>query len=328
MRTFYLGENEYTYPDAWYELNQEQYLALVAVLIDYSEGTYTAEQARAVWFCIIAGIDPNVVLHPTRSAMISENIYRAAREFTFFFKIEYAKTINHLSIESQKLLRKRQPQELPQTPEIRWAKKLKCKYVPDSVFAAQLIPQIIVDKETFQGYKLVLNGQILSTSITAQQYIDANTIIEEFFNSNDFDLLNKLIAILYFPGIYEPDRLNEFELIFRNINPVIKQGVLLNFNALTQFLALRTKYGIMWTSIKKEKTPDITIGLNDTIYSLSKLGYGSVDELSRINLMTFLNLSLKNIIDTVNSLHENEVSIIEISNKTGLPVTSIQKLIA
>ena len=328
MRTLYFGDNEYKFPDSWYDLTPDQYPALVAALLDYTEGIITAENARAIWFCAIADIDPSIVMHPTRSQLISENIYRASREFTFFFKLEYSKSIDHLSREVKKLLYRFPPSDLMQTPEIRWASTLKYKYIPDISFATQLVPELRIKNEIFNGYQLTLKGNILDTNLKAQQYIDANIIIDEYYTSSNYELLNDLLAILYFPGPYDPEKRQLLASKFEVVNTVAKHAVLLNFQAFTQFLARKTKYGIMWHRTKKEKTPEVSVGFGDTLYSLAKLGYGTVDELSHINLMTFLDLSLKNIIDSVSYLHENDVSIIEISDKTGLPVSSIQKLIA
>lgn len=327
MRTFYFSDNQYTFPDSWYELNPLQYQALVAVLLDFANGSITADAARAIWFCSIANINPQVVTDAASGQLASENIYRASRELTFFLKIEYSEKIDHLSKESRKLLHKRPPEELPQTPEIRWASKLQYTYVPDTVFAAQLLPEIKLKKEVFTGYRAKLTGGILDVSLNAQQYIDANTLLDEYYKSLNYELLNDLLSILYFPGHYNSEEIQLHAGKFETVSPIIKHAVLLNFQALTQFLALKTKYGLMWSRITNKKAPQISVGFGDTIYSLAKLGYGTVEELSHINLMKFLDLSLKNIIDTVSYLNENEVSLAEIASKTGLSIANIQKLI-
>jgi hypothetical protein len=340
MITFYLDKKQYSFPNTWNELTPDQFRTLVAVLMDYAEGKITAQNARVLWFCAIGKINPSIVLNRKSGDMVAENITLAASQFTFFFRIEYEGDIFHLSPEIRKQMRRRPPDELPDTPEIRWARRLNYHYVVDASFASQLQPLLSIKKRVFTGYRLALNSGIISTSLTAQQYIDANTIYNRFIKTKDDTLLNELIAVLYFeafqplkmnlhrpPVFYVSENIPVLAKLFEKVDPITKLTVLFNFQAFQSFLATRTHFALLWSRSSPVDAPKISLGMADSLYTLAKGGFGSVEELSRINLISFLELLLKNLTDTVHYLHENKVSIAEISDKTGLSITNIQKMI-
>lgn len=327
MRTLYFGDHTYEFPDRWEELNKLQYLQLIDALMDYSSGKANAMGCRATWFCNMAGIE--IKRRDNQNDIFWENIYRAANLFNFFFEIEYfdkttgeKKSINHFPREIRENLRKNSPETLTDLPEYRWASKLTSHYVIDAVFAKNLLPDITIGGKSYPGYRFSLSCSVLSTSLTARDFIDATMVYNEYVENKDPENLRQLIGILYFKNVQNS------EILIFQVPDRVSFAILLNFQAILAFVMNKTRYSMIWTrkaAVSNENK--LSVGVADSIYMLSKQGYGSVNELSRENLVVYLDLLLKNVIDTVLFMHNNKSTIEEIATETGLSINQIKKIV-
>lgn len=325
MRKLYFGKNTYEFPDSWEELNREQYLMLIDAILDFQAGKTNALGCRATWFCEIAGIDTKH--RDNKNNQFWENIYRASELFTFFFDIEYidtegkVKTLDKLPREISDKLRKHPPSELPDEPEYQWAAKLQYRYIIDAIFPKNLLPEININGHFYHGYRFYRSGSFLETSLTARQFIDAVTAYNAYLEKAVPEHIDKLIQVLYFN--------NQPQVVAKAIQHAsdrVKYGVLLNFQAILAFLMNKTRYSIIWNRKGDENDgiSKLTMGISDTVYSLEKEGY---EDIENAGLFKYLDLLLKNIIDSVRMLNEAEVDIGEISEKTGLSINQIKKII-
>lgn len=317
-----LGNNSYSFPEKWHELKPNQYHMLCEQLFDYTNGNLSIDELRAKFFCAVIGME----FKPSddKNDLLWENIYRLSNEFRFFLKINYKGNLSPVPIELREQLKKRTPDEINSAePIIRWVKKLKYTYAIDAVFAKNLLPSIQLKDKKLYGYRFNLSAKFLKTTLTAQQFVYASMALDAYFKSNDENDLNMLIAILY--GKDNPD-------LFAELNPVTKFAVLLNFQAVMAFLMNKTKYSIIWhrgsnSNNTEKKKNRYAVGAADSLYSLAKLGYGSIEELTEINLVRYLDLLLKNINDSVMMLHDHEVSVADIAERTGLSIPLITEII-
>lgn len=315
-----LGKNSYSFPEYWHELKPQQYLLLCQQLFDYINEKISIDEARARWFCSMIGIEFKP--KDDKNDLLWENIYRISREFTFFTKIEYSKSISGIDKDLRKKLYKYPPEEInSDEPMLRWAKKLKYQYILDATFAKNLLPSIQVGEKRVYGYRCKLIGNLLDTGLTAQQFIDAGTALDEYSKSKDESHLDLLISILYKSELQQ----------LKKLDPVTKFAVLLNYQAFVSFLIKKTKYSIIWhrePGKKSNKNKNrYEVGAGESLYSMAKLGYGTIEELSEINLMRYLDLLLKNINDSVNTLDQYKVSIVEIAERTGLSVLLVNEIL-
>lgn len=327
MREIYFGKNTYTFPDKWEELSREQFLQLVECLLDFREGKTNAAGCRATWFCKIAEIDTK--RRDNKNDLFWENIYRASDLFDFFFEIEYLdpetgepKSLKTMPREIRKKLRKKTPQELPDIPEFRWASKLKHRYVIDAVFAKNLLPEIIIDGALHPGYRFGLSGNLITTNLTAERFIDANIAYNEYVNDPKPEHLDMLVHVLYF----NTEKAIDTKLL-NKISARVKFAIVLNFQAIMAFLMQKTRYAIIWNRKGTSTDGKLTVGMADTVYQLSKDGYGPVGDIGNYNLIRYLDLLLKNIIDSVTMLNENEINIGDIAERTGLTIAQIKNII-
>lgn len=140
------------------------------------------------------------------------------------------------------------------------------------------------------------------------------------------DFLDITIAILY-KTKSKNNSLDKRKKLASKMPIKNKHAIITNYQAFVSFLARKTKYSLLWSGKAHEGKNKIRIGLADSIYSLSKIGYGQVSDVENTNLITFLDLQLKNTIDMVQMMHENEMSVIDISDKTGLTLKQINRIV-
>lgn len=316
-----LGKNSYSFPEAWHELKPDQYILLCANIFEYVKGDITIDEVRAKWFCAFTGITFKKA--DNNNDQLWENIYRISREFTFFTRIEYEKELDLIEKQLRRKLRKTPPDEIHSSdPMLRWVKKLKYEYTLDAVFAKNLLPSLSIGDKKVYGYRFDINGSVLNTTLTAEQFVNASMALDAYHKSKNNADLNLLIHILYPKSSIES---------IEKIDAISKFAVLLNYQAIVAYLMQKTKYSIIWyrKPDKKQKTHknNYAVGASESLYALAKLGYGSIDDLASMNLLRYLDLLLKNIIDSVNMLNDYKLSIIEISDRTGLPVELINEIL-
>lgn len=316
-----LGKNKYSFPEKWHELKPDQYLALCRRLFEYANGKLAVDELKAKFFCDIIGIE--FKKRDNENDLLWENIYRLSREFTFFLKIDYKADLKPVDLELRRKLRKFSPDEIyTDDPVIKWVRRQKYKYSIDAVFAKNLLPSIMVGEQKVYGYRFELNGSLLKTTMTAQQFINASMALDAYDKSHKDKDLNLLMAILYNKD--NPD-------YFNKVDPVIRFAVLLNYQAIMAFITRKTKYSIIWHRGKKQEPKKekntYAVGAADSIYSLAKLGYGSIDDLSNYNLVRYLDLLLKNIVDSAHMLKDNDFDLAKISEHTGLSIELINQII-
>jgi len=326
MLELYLNDNKYEFPNSWEELSQEQFICLSDLLHKYQKGEITAGDVRVKYFLQVAGLRPRRIRRAEQEHLFSENVYRACRMISFFFKWRYQneKSFAGFAPELQQELLHTDPEDMEPTPEVRVARKMKRYMEVDACFARNLVPDIRVNRK-ISAYRLILEKNILNTSFTAAQYVDAYSVFENWSKDGSMDSLDLLVAILYQEKDYSADRAHENSKIIRWRFPEnLKRAILLNYMAIHVFMSSRTKYAILFSGTETDRKGKITLGFHDSIYSLIKAGYGDVEEM---NLVKFLDLMLKELRDGVVLLHENDMKIEDIAQKMKLTVHQVKSLI-
>ena len=71
----------------------------------------------------------------------------------------------------------------------------------------------------------------------------------------------------------------------------------------------------------------ISTGALESLYNLSSDGLGDVDTIERMNILQYLTILRKKLIDTVRSLHSAKMEKIDIAKETGLPIHIINDIL-
>jgi len=325
MLDLWLNDNKYSFPDKWEELSQEQYIYLAGLLRKYHLGILTAGEVRIHFFLKVAGLMPRRIRKAEKEQIYSENVWRAASMINFFFKYVYQnkKSFSQFDPELKQQLAHTDPEDLPDSPDVRVARKMKRQLEVNAVFARNLVTSL-PGIHSMKPYRFNLEDDFLDTSLTAAQYVDAYSVFETWAESNKAKSLDLLVAILYQDKDYSSEKAyNRIELAGR-ISPEIKHAIMLNYMAIHLFLSQRTKYSILFTGTGTDKKGNITLGFHDSIYSLIKSGYGEVE---KMNLVKFLDLMLKELKDSVKMMQENDMKLEDIASKAKLTVSQVKSLL-
>lgn len=310
----------YQLPDRWEELSSDQFIHLVGLLTAYSTGELTADMVRTLYFLEVAGIHKRKVRSAQQAETFSENVYRISRNLNFMFQVVYDnnQAIRSMSDEFRGLLERWLPEDLEgNEPELRVARKLKKNVEIDCTFAKNLVPFLKIRKRRYPGYRMDLTGEVLNTDLPAGDFIDASTLHDQYMKSGSGQILDQLVARLY--------KLPEGAAA--GIPMETKTAILFNFRAILLFLTHRTQYGILWKSGSTNQDEKISIGFVDSLYSLAKAGYGDTTRLKTVSLVEFLDLLLKEVIDTVKSLRDMKMDLVKISEVTKLSINQINSIL-
>lgn len=327
----------YQLKNSWEELTADEFRKELSYIAQFMAGDISLGKLRMMTFLLLSG--EKIRLHPNREIADrqAENIVRIAHQMTFMLRIEYenAKSFSKLKKDIREKLERYLPEELEETPEIRWAAKSAKSIAPDIVFAKNLIPVIGRRRHTLKGYTFDVTDNILNTSLTTSQFIDAQTVALEIQESGKDSLLNLLVAILYvpyrqnlsWPYKYDSQQATQLSKTLGWLDKETKNAIFINFNAIQTFLTTHTKYSILFNSPAAEPVeakPKHTLGLGTVAHSLIKSGYADIDN---SNLVKFFEIMYSDLVNNVVSLHKQGNGIDKISELTGLSISKINQII-
>jgi len=283
---------------------------------------------RVRLFEIVSDIKVLIDKKNSKSDLPAENVYRITRLLTFPIRISYknAKSFSSLKKDIREKLLRFLPEELDDTPEVRWAAKNKKTIVPDLAFPCNLIPQVGRRRHVHKGYTFSLSDGILQTSLTTAQFIDAQTVSKGIQESGSETLLNLLTAILYSGNSYSALQAGALAKSFESIPMRVKKAIFINFNAIQEYLYTQTKYAILFNTPSQPEAPapKHQLGLTVAVHSLIKSGYGDIEN---SNLLKFFDIMYSDLIGNVTGLHKQGKTVDEISELTGLTLSKINQII-
>ena len=169
----------------------------------------------------------------------------------------------------------------------------------------------------YPGFRMNRIGEVLNTDLPAGDFIDATTLHDQYMKSGSEEILNQMVSLLY--------KLPEG--VAASIPAGTRAAILFNFRAILLFLTHQTQYGILWKAGKTNQDEKISIGFVDSLYSLAKAGYGDTTRLKTISVVEFLDLLLKEVIDTVKTLKDAKMDLTKIAEVTKLSLNQIQSIL-
>lgn len=327
MITLYFGDTPYQFPNRWEELTQDQYLALVELIMQYYAEKITMCELRVMWFMKIAGLEKTKVRRGSRERF-TDNVLTASRQFDFFYKLDYAGQIDALSPEIKKILRKTSPDEVNSSnSEIRYARQLEYSYQLDAVWAKNLIPSISLgDGRILSGWSATLGSGTLQTSLTSKQYTAGYDLLS-LIHAGGRGVMVLLTGLLY--GVDDGDAVT-LALIEQQPDAVLN-GVVLNFQAFVSFVFSRTHFSILWNAggdrSGEKADGKVALAMSDSLYNLCENGYGDYEKVETMPMMTFLTIIRKDFINSVRTMAASGVELDKIAERTHLSISQIKKIL-
>ena len=313
------GSNCFEIPNSWNLLTPDAFIPLCTDLNSFSKGEMSVGEVRLRYICRAMGIDTKKIRHTDAL----ENLLSISEQVTFPFIIRYQDTsvFDFLPGDLRKDADRIDPTRLPS----HYAKLLlrqNYRYLIDTCFCAQLAPRRIICDEEFTPFRINTDFGMLSTSLTALQFIEAREVLGKS------DALPLLVSILCCPGRYSTELAQQRAAKLRKADIIWLNSVSLCFTAFVNYLFTKTPFSLL-TKIQSDDHPHaITTGSLESLYGLCSEGYGSISEVENLNLLQYLTILRKKLIDSVRSLHGAKQEATAIEQSTGLPLSIIKKIIS
>ena len=307
-------------PNRWDAMTDLQYIRLVGDFLRIAAGKLSAGEVRINWLCDIMGWNKRKFHSEEQIA----NLVAISEQLTFMFQINYPDNnavLDGVGEETYELCRRIDPYRL-NIPLARVLRRLNYQYVVDLCFCAQLIPSVQIDGRIYSGYRIETGFGMLTCSLTALQYIEAQELIEQGEES-----LPLLAAILYYPEKeYHSGRAHEMANEFTKLPLELLTAISFNFQAFNNYLFSKTSFSLLSKFVHKPKQP-ITTDASDALYDLSKEGLGDARQIEQMNVLTYLKVLRKKTIDAVKDMKGFGWDKLKISEEVGLPISVIDKIL-
>lgn len=313
------GKSTYHIPNAWELITPGQFIDLLADVDLYGNGLLTVAMLRARFVCRIMEWDPEKI-----DSSGFANLSWIAEQVTFIFNIAYPnnnEALAALDPQTKKQLQKTPPEKMNSLAIARYLSNLDYKYVLDSCFCAQLVPDLQIGEEHYSAYQINTDFDNLTCSLTALQYIEASQLI-----GAGTDKLPLLAAILYHPGTYTSETAHQLAGKFKSVPELTLQAIAFNFQSFNNYLFTHTKFNLL-TAGSKNKSTGITIGALESLYNLPADGLGDITAVEQMNLIKYLTILRKKLIESVRTLSGLHTDHTEIAEKTGLPLQIINSIL-
>lgn len=321
-------DQHYNIPNNWDAVTPEDFRYLVEAFGRMALGEVSPGEIRLRLLCRFMHWNLQKVKDDDSMA----TLLALSSQLTFLFRIDYGKDndlLDDLSAEDREICSRIDPYH-NKMPLARALRRLQYHYVPDLCFAGQKVPGINVGKNTYEGYRILHRDEVLTTSLTALQYLEAQQLLQRMDGIGEEQLqsqLTLLAAILYYPDKrYSSEGAHSFAQELEGLDMITLQSIMINFQAFTSFLFERTQFSLL-TKIEGKTPALITTDGIDALYDLAKDGLGNVDDVEQINLITYLRLVRKKTIDAVRQMKDMDWDMAKISKESGLPVRIVEKII-
>lgn len=311
---------QYSIPNSWDGLTPYHFQALMRDIQRFAEGKISVGMVRANYVCRIMGWN----LQKIRNTDGWANVAWLAEQVTFPFTIVYPDNdaaLQELDSETYRLCKKIPPHRLHGITISRYLDRLDYKYAVDSCFCKQLVPAIHLEDETFFAYNIETMFNRLTCSLTALQFIEARGLL-----GCPKEQLPLLAAILYYPDRYSSAGAHKLAQKFTGLPMDELIPIAFNFQAFINYLFTKTEFKLL-TELEETKVSAISTGALESLYNLSLDGFGDIETIEHMNVIQYLTILRKKIIDTVRSLHAAKMDKADIARETRLPIHIINEIL-
>lgn len=311
--------NKFHIPNQWEELSPTQFHKVGRALHLLEVGEVDFMEFKLL--VIYALMEEEPKLSP-ENEIYCENLFRISEHITFPYKFVYPDAkFGNFPDDVQQWLGKHLPFD-SSNPYHRIAAKMDRYVFPDIHFAKQLLP--VLPDTKLQGYTFSVAGQIVNTTLTAGQYIDANTMLQQYQNSKEPSFLAALVKILYSPHPYTSDKAENLSL--KKIAEGAQYAVMYNYMGIVSWISSLPKYDILFNAPERKKSKN-PLGPNAPLYTLSGKGFGTLKEVSNMPLFSYLDLLLKQTVDAVLQMQSVGKKKSEIAKELNISITQINTVL-
>lgn len=321
MIEFCVHQNKFGIPNAWEELTPGLFEGIMTDMDLVTKGKLSPGMLQVKHVCRAMGWNPRRLVNKDEETL--SNLAWLGEQVDFVFRVSYPDqdaALQELSREDY-IKAKRTPPERLDLPIARYLSKLDYKFVLNSCFCTQLIPYVSIQGQLYSGYTIDTSFNQLTCSLTALQFIEARSLL-----GCDKNTLPLLAAILYHPGVYNSESAHTLAKSFERLSDDTLQSIAFNFSSFINYLFSATQFRILVAGENEKKSP-ITTGAVESLYNLSGDGLGDISTIEQMNIIKYLTVLRKKLIEAIQSMSFTEMPLVDIAKNTGLPISLIKQII-
>lgn len=283
MITIRLSRHSYRVPDRWDDFskeNAEKFVRLCHAFDLFETGAIDFRSLEAGVAAALLGIDATMI--PKHNDILAENIFRLTEKLSFPYKFQ-------------------DNEDGSRTVSV------------NVTMRVNLLPEI----RRIKGYRFhITNDGMVDCDLTAEQYVDALSLMELYTSSRKAEVLDELFKVLY-------GGQNRGSSVLRKIPMVYKIAVYYNFRGILEWLKMLSDFRMIFATSEKKTSASSPLGLSGAIFTLSKSGYGTLQEIRNLDLMSYLGALVQLNIDGIYSLQSAGLKPGEIAEKMNLPMECV-----
>lgn len=301
MKKIILHNSTLELPDKWEDLSHEQMIYTFEILSLLFLGQITPDTARLKMLINYTGYKPSQKMlfkealrkNKEQRETINFNLLRLSEQLTFAFKVE------------------------------------DDKIVPNYLFRTNPIPFLTIEDIRYAGRKFELD--ITSkTDISAREFSDCFDLLSSLANldeeSQKEECINQICSILYpSEDSYEKNLVSGHNRRMNLVESAIKFGIIFWFTGIVNFYTkIHPNYSILFNRERKQGVSEkLSLGMNEITLELQKEGHGDPDDM---NLNDYFDAQIIYLKKSIHNALKEGVKPEIISSKTGIPLTTIQRL--
>lgn len=274
-------------PNRWELLSPSCYAYVLMLIERWATGELSVMAVHTAYVCHVLGLNPR---RATRRPDDAATIYLIASSIDFIFV---------------------------------WSADKQQYQLRPARFAAQVLPTLRLRHRRWHGYQVAQCGGMLSTNLTAIQFVDALRLLPD----PEHTLTVALILYTQRGKRYNAERTLQLAERYRHkLSAHEELRVLLvvhQFGALVAFLMAQPYFSVLNST--SSASPSERSGLSTTLYQLCRDGLGSAEEVEQMPALKFLELVRDKVIEGIRTLSATKMSDAEIAEKTNLPISVISQ---
>ena len=275
MISITLKKKAWRIPDRWGELTPAdgpRFVAMSSAMASFEEGLITFDEFRVRLTLAAAGIRKV----PEITDTMAENVYRLSELLTY-------------------------PYRLSERPDGSRVAEI------DVVLSENLLPEL----HRVAGYRFHRDPSgKMDCSLTAEQYIDALSLLQAHRATRQPSALQDIVRVLY-PGV-------------KGVTPDEARAVAYNFRGILAWIRSIPSYALIFATEETASAPAKNpVGLAASVYTLAKAGYGSIAEVKGLPLFGYLDLLLQQTVESIRTLAASKLTPTKIAERLALPTDLI-----
>jgi hypothetical protein len=313
--------------NSWDELNSVQFVETCSITNQFFAGKFDIDEYRLRLLEMLTGYKRKTKRNEMAD-QINENLFLISEQLTFAVmpQIGPEEVLEFFSPELRELLKTRFPWEIFEPEHVQQLLTvkglLKIGFSLNFDLTRNLLPQVSKGNKVYKGFYFdTVNGDI-KTNLTAEQYLDAS----EYFNAYSEDKNPGFLAS-FINCLYHKRSTPHSKDIPSVDDKKTKDAIVMVFMYIQKTFLNDPIFKILFTEEQSSGSmAKLNLGSSEAILQVVEEGYGSLNEVKKMNILDFFNTQIMILKKHVAQLRAMDKKAGEISKEMNLSIDVINQL--